>query len=195
MEDSEDVDVSDPYMRSQPDLSKKRLFAYNWSNGYISPYQPTPDALMKQILDFIFQNILFVQNELLFDLGCGDGRFLLHAAKEYRAQGVGIDLDEVLLKEAEKKAQEEGVASLVQFKNQDLMNVDLSEATIVVVYLLPEALNKVKSKLLPYLQHGKLNKVVSVKWPIEGEEWEQLQDDKWKQEGFYVFSKKRREEE
>ena len=71
--------------------------------------------------------------EVITDLGCGDGRFVIAAAREFGARGVGVDIDPARIAEAEAAARSEGVADRVRFLRQDLFAVDLSPATVVTL--------------------------------------------------------------
>jgi predicted RNA methylase len=86
-------------------------------------------------------------NDVVYDLGSGDGRLPITAARTYGARGVGIDIDPQRIREAEANLKEAGVGDRVRFLNTDLFTADISEATVVTLYLLP-ALNL---KLLPKL--------------------------------------------
>jgi ribosomal protein L11 methylase PrmA len=77
------------------------------------------------------------ENDLVYDLGCGDGRILVAAAKEAGCQAVGFDIDSNLVRQAREKAEANGVAHLVTVQQRDVLTVDLSQANVVMVYLLP----------------------------------------------------------
>lgn len=98
------------------------------------PYVPTPMPVVQRMLD-----LARVQpGELLFDLGCGDGRIVIEAAKQYGARGVGIDLDPARVAEARTNARLAGVEDRVEIRQGDLFDADLSPADVVTLYLLPE---------------------------------------------------------
>jgi ribosomal protein L11 methylase PrmA len=88
------------------------------------------------------------KNDVLYDLGSGDGRIVITAAKKFGTRGFGIDLDPQRVKEANQNAQQAGVSNLVQFRQQDLF------ATVVTLYLLPEVNLKLRSKLISELKPG-----------------------------------------
>lgn len=79
------------------------------------------------------------KDDLVYDLGSGDGRIVIAAARQYGARGVGFELEPDLVRRAEENARLAGVSHLVQFRQQDVLTVDLSPATVVTVYLSPEA--------------------------------------------------------
>ena len=92
--------------------------------------------------------------DVVYDLGCGDGRIVIQAAKRYGARGVGIDIDPERIEEASRNARTAKVADRVRFLNQDLFESDLGEATVVTLYLLPRLNLKLRPKLLAELKPG-----------------------------------------
>jgi hypothetical protein len=101
----------------------------------LAPYVPTPMVVVEKMLEMAKVK----KNDILYDLGCGDGRIVITAAKKYGARGVGIDLDPERIKESKAYAKQAGVDDLVEFRLQDVMKSDFSEATVVTLYLLPES--------------------------------------------------------
>ncbi len=101
----------------------------------LAPYVPTPMVVVEKMLEMAKVK----KTDILYDLGCGDGRIVITAAKKYGIRGVGIDLDPERIKESKAFAREAGVEDLVEFRLQDAMKSDISEATIVTLYLLPES--------------------------------------------------------
>jgi SAM-dependent methyltransferase len=93
-------------------------------------------------------------DDLVYDLGSGDGRIIIAAAKTYGARGVGFEIDEGLILQARENARRAGVAHLVEFRKQDVMTVDLSPATLVTLYLLPEANMALRPRILSQLRPG-----------------------------------------
>jgi ubiquinone/menaquinone biosynthesis C-methylase UbiE len=94
------------------------------------------------------------KNNVLYDLGSGDGRIVNTAAQKFGTRGVGIDINPERIKEANENAQKAGVIDRVKFIQQDLFNTDFSEATVVTLYLLPEVNAKLRPKLLKELKPG-----------------------------------------
>ena len=94
------------------------------------------------------------KDDVVYDLGCGDGRLVITAAKEFGARGVGIDIDPVRIRESVANARQAGVASLVEFRNQDLYEADIHDATVVMLYLWPEMNLKLRPKLWKDLKPG-----------------------------------------
>ena len=101
-----------------------------------APFVPTPGQVVDRILEFAG----VTSHDVIYDLGSGDGRIVIAAAKRFGARGVGVEIDPDLVAEAQAAARREGVDHLVRFVEQDLFSADVSEATVVVLYLLP-ALN------------------------------------------------------
>jgi SAM-dependent methyltransferase len=94
------------------------------------------------------------QTDIVYDLGCGDGRVVIAAAKDYGARGVGIDIDPQRIEESEANAKAAGVTRLVKFRTEDLFEADIKEATVVTLYLWPWINLKLRPKLLKELKPG-----------------------------------------
>jgi len=109
-----------------------------------APYVPTPQEVVNQMLELA--NV--TKNDVVYDLGSGDGRIPITAAQKYGARGVGIDIDPELIKEARENAKKAGVADRVEFRQQDLFKSDFGEATVVTLYLLEEMNVKLRPQLL-----------------------------------------------
>src|SRR5262249_37285328 len=107
-------------------------------------YVPTPQPVVEAMLEMA----KVTASDVVYDLGCGDGRIPITAAKKYGARGVGIDIDPQRIAEANENAKVEGVTDKVKFLNQDLFTSDFSEATVVTLYLLPT----LNLKLMPQLK-------------------------------------------
>src|SRR5262249_42606958 len=93
-------------------------------------------------------------DDVLYDLGCGDGRIVITAAKRFGIRGVGIDLDPQRIAEAQENARQAGVAERVRFIEGDLFDADIKEATVMMLYLLPEVNLRLRPKLLSDLKPG-----------------------------------------
>ena len=112
-------------------------------------YVPTPQRVVDEML-----KLAGVQKgDVVYDLGCGDGRIVISAAK-LGARGVGVDIDPQRIKEANQNAQAAGVTDRVRFRQQDLFETDLKDATVVTLYLLPARLAKLRPKLWKELKPG-----------------------------------------
>ncbi len=102
----------------------------------LAPFVPTPPEAVARMLEIGAVG----PDDVVYDLGCGDGRMVIAAAKTRGARGVGIELDEALLEECRAAADREGVAKLVRFLRMDATKARLTEATVLLLYLLPESL-------------------------------------------------------
>ena len=107
-------------------------------------YVPTP----QKVVDEMLRMAKIGPNDFLIDLGSGDGRIVVTAAKKYGARGFGVDLDTYLLKLANASAKREGVTDRARFVEQNLFETDLSQATVISSYLLPEMNLKLRPKIL-----------------------------------------------
>jgi len=114
------------------------------------PYVPTPQTVVDAMLNMAAVN----KDDVLYDLGCGDGRIIITAAKKYGARGVGVDIDPDRIKEANANAKQAGVSDRVKFIEQDLFQTDFKEASVVTLYLLPEINLKLRPILLSQLKPG-----------------------------------------
>jgi SAM-dependent methyltransferase len=94
------------------------------------------------------------KSDIIYDLGCGDGRIVIAAAKIYGARGVGIDIDPRLIRESRNNAKKAGVESLVRFEENDLFKADIHEATVVTLFLLSTITFRLRPKLLQDLEPG-----------------------------------------
>jgi ribosomal protein L11 methylase PrmA len=94
------------------------------------------------------------QDDLVYDLGSGDGRIVIAAAREHGARGVGIDIDPARIAEGERAARAAGVEKRVRFVRQDLFDADIRDATVITLYLLPRLNQRLRPKLLAELKPG-----------------------------------------
>ena len=117
---------------------------------YDVPFAPTRNEVVEQMLDIANVN----KEDILYDLGCGDGRIVITAAKKFGTHGVGIDIDPVRISESKENAIKECVTDNVQFIEQDLFEADISEATVVTLYLLQSVNLKLRPKLFRELKPG-----------------------------------------
>jgi SAM-dependent methyltransferase len=114
------------------------------------PYEPTSYGIAKEMLNMAG----VTSKDLIYDLGCGDGRIVIMAAKERGARGVGVDLDPERIRESRENAKAAGVTRLIRFFEQNLFDTDISQATVVILYLYPEVNLKLRPKLLRDLKPG-----------------------------------------
>lgn len=113
-------------------------------------YVPTPPAVIERMLALAKVS----KSDVVYDLGSGDGRVVIEAAKRFGARGVGIDIDPQRIAEANANARAAGVTNLVEFRLADLFETDLREATVVTLYLLPSLNLKLRPKLQKELRKG-----------------------------------------
>ncbi len=114
------------------------------------PYEPTSYAIAEEML--LMADVR--KDDLVYDLGCGDGRIVIMAAKQEGAQGVGVDLDPDRIRESIANARKAGVTDKVRFLNQDLFKTDFKDATVVMLYLWPEVNLRLRPRLLAELKPG-----------------------------------------
>lgn len=108
-----------------------------------APYVTTPLPVVDAMLKLAGTR----KSDMVYDLGCGDGRIVIAAAKQYGAHGVGVDINPELVQEARANAKREGVESLVRFTAQNVFEMDFREATVVTLYLLPDMHRKLSPRL------------------------------------------------
>jgi SAM-dependent methyltransferase len=128
------------------------------------PYVPTS----MNVVDGMLELAGVTDDDVVYDLGSGDGRIVIRAAEKYGARGVGIEIDEELVEEARQNADSAGVADRVTFQQGDLFDADISEATVVTLYLLPTINLRLRPKLFEELAPG--TRVVSHDFDMD--EWE-----------------------
>ena len=129
-------------------------------------YLPTPHAVVEAMLKLAGVS----RSDVVYDLGSGDGRIPIAAARAYGARGVGIELDGRMLERARRNAREAGMERLVEFRQEDLFLTDLGEATVVTLFLFPDLNRRLGPKLRSELRSG--TRIVSHRfgigdWPPE----------------------------
>ena len=115
-----------------------------------APFVPNAEEVVRAMLKMAQVK----SSDTVYDLGCGDGRIVIAAAKEYGAHGVGIDIKPDLIRESRANAQKAGVEALVKFEVNDLFEADIHNASVVVLYLLPDMNLRLRPKLLRDLKPG-----------------------------------------
>lgn len=122
------------------------------------PPQRTPDVIYVPTPPDVVQAMLkaakVTKNDVVYDLGCGDARIVVTAARDFGARGVGIDIDPQRIKEANENVVANKVTDRVKILHQDLFESDFHEATVVTLYLLPSLNLKIRPKLLKELKPG-----------------------------------------
>jgi SAM-dependent methyltransferase len=151
-----------------------------FGKGLDVPYVQTPPNVVTAMLRMAHVGA----NDVVIDLGCGDGRIIVAAAKEFGARGVGYDIDPQRISEARRNAGRAGVTPRVQFVQKDLFDVKISEASVVTVFLLPAVLERLRPRLLGDLAPG--TRIVSHSFPLRN--WKP--DQKLEVEGrtLYLFT-------
>jgi tRNA G37 N-methylase Trm5 len=116
----------------------------------LAPFVPTPQDVVERMLTLAQVG----PKDVVYDLGSGDGRLVVTAAKKYGARGVGIDIDPARIAEGRTNAKQAGVEQLVEFRQQDALEADLSQATVVTLYLLSSSNVKLRPRLVSQLKPG-----------------------------------------
>ena len=126
------------------------------------PYVPSPQSVVADMLRYADVG----PQDFLIDLGSGDGRIVLTAAKVFGARGFGVEIKDDLVRLSNDAAKKEGLADRVRFIKQDLFKTDMSQATVITMYLLPDTVNLLKDKFLEELRPG--TRIVSHDYPLTG---------------------------
>ena len=152
--------------------------------GRNAPFIVTPDHVVEKMVESAGLN----EGDLVYDLGCGDGRIVITAALKSGCEGVGFDIDPVRVAEARENARLHGVEDRVQFVEQDVFTVDLSKADVAMMYLLPWML----SQLLPQFEQMKPGcRIVSHDYWIHGVEPDEVieltRDSNYNYATIYVY--------
>ncbi len=116
----------------------------------LAPFVPTPQDVVERMLKLAG----VTARDVVYDLGCGDGRIVVTAAEKFHARGVGVDIDPQRIKEAEANAAKAGVEKLVTFRLQDALKTDVSRATVVTLYLLSSSNLALRPMLTKQLRPG-----------------------------------------
>lgn len=129
----------------------------------------TPDCVYVgtpyDVIDMMLQAASIKQSDLVYDLGCGDGRIVVAAARRFGCRGVGYDIDPQRIEEALHNVRKDRVGDLVEIKQEDIFTLDLSRANVIMLYLLPE----LNMKLIPQLKKLKPgSRIVTHDYMIEG---------------------------
>jgi len=135
-----------------------------------------PDAMFvptsQEVVEAMLRMAAVTKDDVVYDLGCGDGRIVIAAAKEFGARAVGVDKDPLRIAEAKANAAHAGVTRRVKFVEDDLFDVDIRKATVVMLYLLQSLNLQLKGRLLEQLAPGA--RVVSHAFDM-GSDWEPAQ--------------------
>ena len=158
--------VFEPAFGLQATESSFRVPLYPAEQDSLAPYVPTPQTVVDRMLEVAE----VTSKDVVYDLGCGDGRIVITAAKKYGARGVGVDIDPERIREAEANAKAAGVESLVSFKLGDALKADVSQATVVTLYLLSSSNLRLRPLLTKQLKPG--SRIVSHAFSMG--DWEPL---------------------
>ena len=120
------------------------------SRQNLAPFIPTPEDVVDRMLTLA----KVTRDDVVYDLGCGDGRIPIAAAKKYGAKGVGLDIDPALVELAKSNANAAGVETLVDFQVQNVLAADVSKATVVTLYLLSSSNERLRPMLMKQLKPG-----------------------------------------
>lgn len=123
--------------------------------GKIVPYVPTPQAVVDRMLELAEVK----KGDVVYDLGSGDGRIVVTAAKKYGVKAIGFEIDPQRIKESHENIKKAGVENLVEIRQQDIRTVDLSAATVLTMYLLPEVNLMIRPNIWKQMKPG--SRVVS----------------------------------
>lgn len=152
----------------------------------LAPFVATPQKVVEKMLELADVR----SADILYDIGCGDGRIVITAAKKYKIRGVGIDIDPQRIKESKKAARDADVEELVSFQLGDATQMDFSEATIVTLYLLPESNELLRPQLENQLLPG--TRIVSHNYSIPGWDdkeirYQDLEDEEGNYHTIFVY--------
>jgi len=130
------------------------MYLLSWPSGAhqqtLAPYIATPDDVVDRMLAFA----QVTKEDVVYDLGCGDGRIPIAAAVKYGARGVGLDIDPGLIERSRANARAAGVEDRVEFRVQDVLTADVSPATVVTLFLLSSSNEKLRPMLTRQLKPG-----------------------------------------
>ncbi len=145
--------------------------------GKIVPYVPTPQEVVDRMLDMAQVK----KGDVVYDLGSGDGRIVVTAAKKYGVKAIGFEIDPERIKESRENIKKAGVAHLVEIRQQDIRTVDLSPASVLTMYLLPEVNLMIRPNIWKQMKVG--SRIVSHDFDMG--DWKPLKTEHIKDGGSY----------
>ena len=137
----------------------------------LAPYVPTPQDVVERMLELA----QVTSRDILYDLGCGDGRIVITAATKYGAGGVGIDIEPYWVTESQTNAQKAGVEDLVTFSLNDALTVDLTGATVLTLYLVEWSTAKLQPIIRSQVKAG--TRIVSHSFGVDMADWKPNQTE------------------
>lgn len=149
------MDIARPAAWLAAALVSSSAFGQGLVKELDTPYVPTPQVVVDRMLDMA----QLKSGETVIDLGSGDGRIMIEAARKYGARGFGVEIDPKLVKISNERALKAGVADRVKFLQQDLFKTDFHDANVLTLYLLPDVNLALRPKILAELKPG--SRVVS----------------------------------
>ena len=140
--------------------------------GKIVPYVPTP----QEVVDRMLELAQVKKGDVVYDLGSGDGRIVVTAAKKYGVRAIGFEIDPERIKESRENIKKAGVGHLVEIRQQDIRTVDLSPASVLTMYLLPEVNLMIRPNIWKQMKPG--SRVVSHDFDMG--DWKPLKSENFK---------------
>ena len=132
------------------DVARAQAQESDFESKKIVPFVPTP----QEVVDKMLETAEVKKGDVVYDLGSGDGRIVITAAKKYGVRAVGFEIDPDLIKKSRENIRKEGVQQLAEIRQQDILTVDVSGATVVTMYLLPDVNLQLRPTLLRQLKPG-----------------------------------------
>ncbi|KAE8907570.1 hypothetical protein PF005_g2180 [Phytophthora fragariae] len=146
----------------------------------LAPFTPSGDGVLDHALDLL----ALTPDDVLFDLGCGDARILVHAAEKTGARCIGVEYNEDLVKRARARVEEHGVQTLVEVRHGDALEVDLTPATALFLYLVPQGIKM----LLPKLEEARRLHVRIVTYVFSIPGWKPDDERNYKGTKVYLYN-------
>ncbi|CAG9314554.1 unnamed protein product [Blepharisma stoltei] len=151
-----------PFNQDEIDIFGNDLWC---EQDYLAPFWPSTDTRSEGLLNsFDIRN-----DDVLYDLGCGDGRILIEAVRKGANKCIGIEYDEALVEKGKEKVREAGLEDKIEIKHGNFLEIDLSDATLIYVFLLPKAVELLTPRFVALMNAGKLRIIGSVLYELK--EW------------------------
>lgn len=132
------------------DVARAQAQESDFESKKIVPFVPTPQEVVEKMLEIAQVK----KGDVVYDLGSGDGRIVITAARKYGVRAVGFEIDPDLIKKSRENIRKEGLQQLAEIRQQDILTVDVSGATVVTMYLLPDVNLQLRPTLLSQLKPG-----------------------------------------